>query len=554
MNLLTLLISLLLFPLSGFTAEKSVPQPSIGKPTGYVIIFKNSAETDFKFRDTLHKKFGLKLVHRAESLPADQVVPADAKDLAKPLPELEKLCAEYQKSDAVESCEVTTEKSAPVDCPAAKGTDTNLKKIKAAASTISSKCDLVGAGKLKPSPDNPNLSPLWAQNMVGIDLTKERMKALDGMGAVREVNVGDLDSGFSQKQMTGKTTAELSFPVMGPDPDHGTKVVNLINGKGAYGSGYKVNMTSLVDGYGQSVVQAVDEVLKKPPEILNFEYHTVCSTNGSCATDPKAFNRSLQALTHKTLVVAAAGNYYGKTSAASPDSLRDVVLVGSAHPAGIVSEFSDEDPNVAVLSPSDYHLYSPGLENTSFSGTSGATPLVTGALANAKSILGNFSVWDARVLLKKTATPLVVTSGGNKNGTGLLNAYKLLRVSERLREKGWPKTKVDLKDNSLYDFKKEAAQNVQKADQILKNGKDCESMSAALKLYRESFLLDSGSVETSQKIADILEKSGYKDDAVFYRSRDPINMMATLQSGATKQSSLVSPKEAQRNLKLITGK
>ncbi len=527
-------------------------QIPIGKPTGYAVTFKGRAEKDLGIRDALHKKLNQKLIYRAKNLFIDQVEPANSKDLeSKSIADLAKTCDEYKKSSEVEDCEVTTQKTPPqVACPPP---DKNISTLKKAAQDLKSTCDMVNANNLKATKEDGSLSPLWAQNIIGSDLARSHIAELEASGkmSIKEVQVGDIDAGFSKKHITGKTSVDWSKADGGSDQDHGTKVVNLINGKGEYSTGYKVNMSVLADGYTQPYIKAVDQVLSKPPEILNFEFHSICESNGSCGTDRRTFKRGLDALTHKTIVVAAAGNYYGKTKAVSDSVLQGTILVGSADPNGLVSDFSDEDPNVAILAPSDYYLYSPGVKGTHFSGTSGATPLVTGALANVKSILGSMSVWDAKILLKRTATPLSVTSGGNKkNGVGLLNAYKLVRVAEKLKAAGWPQKKIDLKDPILYDFKSEAKDYTDKANEILQKGTDCKSQVAALKLYRKAFLLNPED-STSQSIADLLNKTGYDGDTSFYKSRDKMNLLVELNTAKAAGSNLISKAAARRNMKLL---
>ena len=86
-----------------------------------------------------------------------------------------------------------------------------------------------------------------------------------------------------------------------------------------------------------------------------------------------------------------------------------------------------------------------------FGGTSGAAPQVVAALADVLSILHTLNRDEAATLLRRTA---VVSSYGD--GVGTLNRYKLVRVAQRLLERGWPTSKVALHDDSVYDFSDEA--------------------------------------------------------------------------------------------------
>ena len=91
------------------------------------------------------------------------------------------------------------------------------------------------------------------------------------------------------------------------------------------------------------------------------------------------------------------------------------------------------------MAPSDYYITSAdeGGNYKQFSGTSGATPLVTGSLAGFEWLSGYHpTAEEAKILLEKTA---ILTQHSHdkprRNGVGMLNAYKLGMVGKRLKEK-----------------------------------------------------------------------------------------------------------------------
>ena len=128
------------------------------------------------------------------------------------------------------------------------------------------------------------------------------------------------------------------------------------------------------------------------------------------------------------------------------------ILVGSLSPFGLESWFSQQTEKAHILSPADDYLMSPdsqGLDRP-FGFTSGAAPLVTGALAGFEWAAGYHpTIYESRILLKETALPtlsMIQNLGNNQRaqkeegafseeGPGLLNAYKLGAVGHRLREK-----------------------------------------------------------------------------------------------------------------------
>ena len=116
----------------------------------------------------------------------------------------------------------------------------------------------------------------------------------------------------------------------------------------------------------------------------------------------------------------------------------DVIVVGSIGPHTNKSVFSQKGEEVAIVSPSDYMISTTNKNNfyQKFSGTSGATPLVTGGLASF-SLLSGFQPTgaEAKILLAKTAIPLRLSNEKPQmNGPGMLNIYKLGMVGKRLKE------------------------------------------------------------------------------------------------------------------------
>ena len=105
---------------------------------------------------------------------------------------------------------------------------------------------------------------------------------------------------------------------------------------------------------------------------------------------------------------------------------------GSRHPA------SQQGPEVFIMAPSGDHLTTVGRNNhyRRFSGTSGATPLVTGSLAGFEWLSQYHPTpQEAKKLLEKTAIPTQYSNKSpRQNGVGMVNSYKLAMVGKRLKE------------------------------------------------------------------------------------------------------------------------
>ena len=116
----------------------------------------------------------------------------------------------------------------------------------------------------------------------------------------------------------------------------------------------------------------------------------------------------------------------------------DAIIVGSMNPAGRRSSFSQIGSGVHIVAPSDEYMASADDNGNykQFSGTSGATPLVTGSLAGFEWLGGYHPTSaEAKILLEKTAIPTwdSETQDPQTNGVGMVNAYKLAMVAKKIK-------------------------------------------------------------------------------------------------------------------------
>lgn len=392
------------------------------------------------------------------------------------------------------------------------------------------------------------LSPLWAQELIGADLAKEFLaKHEKNSGRTyKSVTVANIDSGYD-----GVSSADVqnSVPKEKYSHAHATQVMNLIGGKGSYGVGRDVKIFGFsynVDASDEKApfVKAVDEAIATRADFVNLEVHTLCTLNATanCSWPDRGLTsanlrEALPKLAEGRIVVAAAGNHYQeKNSFRTDPKLKDVILVGSTNEEGLVSYFSDESPDVTIVAPSDHHLFSPdGIKDNSFGGTSGAAPLVTGALANVARLLPGISLWEIRDMLEATATPIPALSYSQKNGVGMLNAYKMVRLAERL-EAGWPENRHQIEEMAeAFDFSKEAAEHFKAAQKILaRESKDCGDFRRAKDELRKSFLLNPLR-EVSDLLALMMAGSDSPRNSRFYAVRSPEDLDALLLSGALEK-------------------
>lgn len=221
------------------------------------------------------------------------------------------------------------------------------------------------------------------------------------------------------------------------------------------------------------------------------------------------------------LHVMSAGNDYPRTLATNNDEqlqaiADNLITVGSCSPAGCISRFSRAGKHLTIVAPSDHFIQtarSDPEQPTTFAGTSGATPLVSGALADVLSILPSLTAAEAQQLLQKTAIPTAVS---DEDGGGVVNYYKLLRVAYRVNlmtNGDISRQRQLINDDSSYDFHHEALIKLREAEQASDSGN-------YLSALREAFFLDPDNSEVRDKLSSFYWQSGYYAQAMFYSTPD----------------------------------
>lgn len=247
-----------------------------------------------------------------------------------------------------------------------------------------------------------------------------------------------------------------------------------------------------------------------------------------------------KAISPPTIIVTVAGNYandgrpFLDKNKERGSKEFDAILVGSISPYGHRSRFSQKGKEVAIMAPSNYEITSADKDGkpVQFSGTSGATPLVTGSLA-AFSWLSGYqpTAKEAKLLLKKTAIPLRTSNANPQlNGPGMLNAYKLGMVGKRLRAQCGTDIncfKNMINQDSTYEFPEEEGlmETVEQAfpecstTQCREKSNSCEDKSAAFeKLRKAVFLNPSSDEEKWRYLSCIYSSNGFADNAKGARS------------------------------------
>lgn len=300
------------------------------------------------------------------------------------------------------------------------------------------------------------LSDFWAQELTGADLVREELKNTPALP--ENYNLVAVFDDFNK----GNDEAMLTTD------NHGVLVGNLISSEERQAVLPALHPTQINNFEYMSLSASVDTIhlLKNnPPSFINLSlgFH---QDPGLLHQDRKSEtfliqNEIFSHLSH-SIIIDAAGNQFTKTIPEETTKPPNKIVVGSFSPSGLVSGFSQSGPKVSILAPSDVYLTSLNNEGEydKFSGTSGAAPLVTGALAAFEWLSGHHpSPEEAKYLLEKTAIPTLESVFENppRNGAGVLNAYKLARIAKRLRKRCQTNAacfKKEIQKEDLYQFQR----------------------------------------------------------------------------------------------------
>ncbi len=231
---------------------------------------------------------------------------------------------------------------------------------------------------------------------------------------------------------------------------------------------YKAASDNACDSLRESaVIEAVEDALS---HAQGADYRLVAINlsggaghySGTCDDENPAMSATVHLATANGIaVIASAGNNGYADGIAAPACLRDVISVGSVwdSQAGLSGSFfclngdcsqscddafkkateptcyANSGPELDLLAPSEYLLAAQaGGQTTSFGGTSGAAPYVSGAAAVLYRAFPSITPENLRLRLK--ASGLLRTDPKNNRSTPMLNALEALSTRTALNKEG----------------------------------------------------------------------------------------------------------------------
>lgn len=502
------------------TIALSVNSQENSNQVEYSIKFKDEASIAQK--NELHEKFKSIVTYRSIHLNIDAI----SVDFS-----LRNICSNYKNSPIVLDCRISHKaiKHNEVYNPCNYNTkkfdtiDTLKNDLKRTTDCINVDIDF---GENLDNELSKKLSPMWAHNLIGVDLTREVMElnkdqTVDTKVAFYEaIHLNSLpDSSIDSELKKCKFNTfieECKGKKIGEW--HGTNVSNLVLGEPPIGIGAKAKVSvTKDDNSGDQAgthLKIMDQMIKTKTKILS---HSLGIGNLD-KTESEIFDEMYK---RNMIVVQSAGNsypdpVYGKVDQPSPDK---TIIVGSLSPSGFTSDFSSESPSVTILAPADDFIPSRFKgKYERFSGTSAAQPVVAGAISNVTSILPDITPDEVKKLLISTAIPTANINDKPKlNGSGTVNAYKLVKVAMRLKAQ-WPSNRGDIfKNPTLYNFNEEVSQINENILKLKKSKNECDRK-RYLKSLRQSFLLNSEDKKIIKLLSEFLTSSSHPDDAIFYNT------------------------------------
>ncbi|MCS3441898.1 S8 family peptidase [Microbacterium phyllosphaerae] len=300
----------------------------------------------------------------------------------------------------------------------------------AAATVVASVLLLGAAATPPPVPDDPadpvRASEYWLDG-AGI---RDAWQTTRGDGvtiAVIDTGIGKVPGVFDEAvtggtDVSGTGTPDGRTPVGAIDGNHGSWVASLAagrgaaDGKGMIGVAPEADLLSISVGFGAAAaVPFTDQVAKAMhwavdhgADIINLSF-----TTNTLDWDKSWDDAFLYAFDHDVVVVVAAGNRGSGTNIiGAPATIPGVLTVGGVDQTGTASvEASTQGITIGIAAPSEGLIgVSADGKVASWSGTSGAAPIVAGIAALIRSAHPDLDAANVINRIIKTAIPVPGTT------------------------------------------------------------------------------------------------------------------------------------------------
>ena len=253
-----------------------------------------------------------------------------------------------------------------------------------------------------------------------------------------KVRVGIIDTGVDPDHPDLKGNVAGGYNAIDPkqpwkdDHGHGTHVSGTVaaldNDIGVVGVAPKARIYSIKvldsggSGTWSDVADGIGWAIKNKMQVISMSLGASSGNDSVKETVSKAYKAGIT-------IVAAAGNDYGGP-VGYPAAYEECIAVSAGNDKDQIADFSSVGPEVDFIAPGENIRSTTQGDYAEWSGTSMATPHVTGLVALKLALKPSLKPSEVRQALKGAAFPIGTPSlPPEQQGAGLVDAAKLVGVS-----------------------------------------------------------------------------------------------------------------------------
>jgi hypothetical protein len=292
-------------------------------------------------------------------------------------------------------------------------------------------------------PDDPYYSSCqYAPRITGCEDAWELVETpgSDIIVAVLDTGINGEHEDLEGRVIAGKNilTGEYIPPSVNSDDNgHGSHVAGIIgakgdNGKGIAGVAWYVRLMP-VKIFGGDIFTTTAHIAEAIVWAVDHGAHVVNMSLVGMLYSTAVNDAVNYALQHNVVLVAAMGNDF-KTKIEYPGAHPGVIAVGATNGRDQVSYFSTRGTHISVAAPGEGIYSLKNTSNTEYvfgSGTSMATPFVSGLAALLLSANANLTPEEVRSIIEDSADHLGEADFNSEYGHGRVNVYNALNLPVR---------------------------------------------------------------------------------------------------------------------------